>query len=77
MKASVDDMASSIMLWPNQMPGAITDTETVDDKGHVRSVSVARLVPFLPPASQANGTAIILHSTSQNRDQRLTGHLIF
>ena len=60
MKASIDNMGNSIALWPEQMSGAIADTETVDSKGHVRCVSVPRLQPFLPPAHEANGTAIVV-----------------
>lgn len=59
-KICSDNMAHSIALWPDRLTEAEDDLKTVNDKGHVFHVSVPRLVPFLPPSGQANGTAIII-----------------
>ena len=47
-----------IDLWPNQALTPIA--ETVDENGYIRQVAVSQVVPFLPPAEKANGTAILV-----------------
>jgi len=47
-----------IDLWPHL---ALTPmAETVDENLYVRNVAVSQVVPFLPPAEKANGTAILV-----------------
>lgn len=56
----VSNVNNTITLWPEQISGLGSDTQITNEKGHIRCVSVPKLVPFFPPASQANGTAIII-----------------
>jgi acetyl esterase/lipase len=60
MKKSDIVMGNPVFLWPNQALAATADTETVDDSGIVRCVSVPKVVPFLPPVNKAKGTAILV-----------------
>lgn len=53
-------MTPTITLWPDPMQGPGPDTQTVDETGRIRCVSVPRLVPYLPPEGKGNGTAILV-----------------
>ena len=46
-----------IDLWPHLALTPIA--ETVDENLYVRNVAVSQVVPFLPPAEKANGTAFL------------------
>ena len=50
--------AFTLDLWPDQAARSVV--ETVDGNGYVHNVAAPKVVPFLPSAGKANGTAILI-----------------
>jgi acetyl esterase/lipase len=62
---AVPDMPSAIRLYPGIAPGSAADTqveqwEQSPDGRRARNVTVPMLIPVLPAAGKANGTAVIV-----------------